>query len=247
MKCSNATRSAYVYLQYINAVVHFRFYSSTSHLNTSIPFPMSQTTTITVNFKGSSAAVKYCAERSSHQHRGCTSSLRQLRKQLCLVFGVPHLDLYCIANRKMHALTTDSHIRRAIRASGGHSLLVTAYEPQYIKYNAVESPLSFLETSKPQETPSTNKPVTSWRVDAPAAPLSPKDVDSIRRLQYILVKLGYLHHSNSTSISKTEDAVARFRRKYQIISHDMKEYDTKTARKLAQVVRKYRADGHKSI
>jgi len=59
-----------------------------------------------------------------------------------------------------------------------------------------------------------------WKTDVPTAPL-PKELDSVRHLQYLIVKLGYLQLSSSTSISKTEDAVARFRQQYHIYSHDM--------------------------
>jgi len=83
--------------------------------------------------------------------------------------------------------------------------------------------------------------VMPWKTDAPAAPLRPKDLASINHLQYLLVKLGYLHISCSTSISKTEEAVASFRQQYHIYSNDMTEYDSKTARKLTLVVRQSRA------
>lgn len=264
---------------------------------------MSQTTNITVNFRGTPTVVKYCSHGGHYP--GYASSLRQLRKHLYTTFGVRRVELYCIANRQRHVLTSDASIRRAIRASGGDSLLVTAYDPQHTQYNAVEPPPIQLPINTPQQTahaqPS-SKAILShfgvtnydchyckrsqisgvrykyigtsschsvcnscylcleprdkqkcymrimrWKGDAPAAPLHKKEIDSIRHLQYLLVKLGYLQLASSTSISKTEEAVTRFRQKYHIVSHDMKKYDSTTARKLAQVVRKSRADGRKYI
>jgi len=88
-----------------------------------------QTTRITVTFNGSPTAVHYWVDGNGHHFPGYATSLRQLRKQLYVAFGVPDLDLYCITNKRMHALTSDSQMRRAIHASGGDTLLLTAYEP----------------------------------------------------------------------------------------------------------------------
>lgn len=258
-----------------------------------------QTTRITVTFNGSPTAVHYWVDGNGHHFPGYATSLRQLRKQLYVAFGVPDLDLYCITNKRMHALTSDSQMRRAIHASGGDTLLLTAYEPndedytseqslpnaeerptanpssktilshfgghnyecQYCKrtqisgvrykyvgttsvYSVCDACYSRLDSRKKLKC---HARVMPWKTDAPAAPLRPKDLASINHLQYLLVKLGYLHISCSTSISKTEEAVASFRQQYHIYSNDMTEYDSKTARKLTLVVRQSRADGHKYI
>lgn len=83
----------------------------------------------------------------------------------------------------------------------------------------------------------------------PHAPL-PRDMSSVRQLQNILVKLGYMRTSHTFGsfkheVSRTEDGVVKFRRKYGIHGIDMREYDLRTERKLAQVVRKYRQKGNK--
>jgi len=262
---------------------------------------MAQTTEMTVAFNGTPAVVHYWADGNGQRYKGYATSLRQLQKELYEFFGVPDLDLYCITNKRLHALTSDSQIRRAIRASGGNSLLITAYGRHY-NYNMGESSVESLLTLPWPQGPSSrtileyfgghnyecryckrsqvsgvrykyvgttscynicdtcyarldsrkkrncHARVMPWRSDVPISPL-PKELDSIYHLQYLLVKLGYLELSNSGSISlsKTERAVGRFKKDHHIYSHDMTEYDIQTARKLAQVVRKHRAEGYKYL
>jgi len=110
-------------------------------------------------------------------------------------------------------------------------------------YNVCDDCYSQLE---PRKKLKCHRLVMAWISDVPAAPLS-KDHDSMSHLQYLLVKFGYLELSSATSLLKMEEAVARFRQQYKIVSQDMTKYDIRTARKLAQIVRKYRAEGHKYI
>jgi len=81
-------------------------------------------------------------------------------------------------------------------------------------------------------------------IKVPSAPLD-RDIHSIHRLQIILVHLGYLKKSDMIGsyeevVSKTEEGVAKFRRKYHIYGRDMLEYDLRTAHKLASVLQKPR-------
>jgi len=81
-------------------------------------------------------------------------------------------------------------------------------------------------------------------ITVPSAPLR-RDKESVRQLQYILVSLGYIRKSDTRAsykdvVSRTEEGVAKFRRKYRIYGKDMREYDLRTARKLAQVVHESR-------
>lgn len=81
----------------------------------------------------------------------------------------------------------------------------------------------------------------------PQAPLH-RDISSVRQLQNILVNLGYLRRSDTVGsykdiVSRTEDGVVIFRRKYRIFGKDMREYDVRTARKLAEVVKSW-STGH---
>jgi len=85
----------------------------------------------------------------------------------------------------------------------------------------------------------------------PHAPL-PKNITSVRQLQNILVKLGYCKASDAFGsfthvVSKTEAGVVKFRRQYRINGKDMREYDLRTERILAQVVRKYQTKGQKYL
>jgi len=60
----------------------------------------------------------------------------------------------------------------------------------------------------------------------------------LNNLKFILAKLGYFKNTNDIHV-----AIMKFRKQYRVYGGDMRIYDHKTARKLAQVVRKLRADG----
>lgn len=221
-----------------------------------------QTTRTTIIFNGSPTVVQYWADGNGRQFPGYATSLRQLQKQLSVAFGVPDLDLYCIYNKRMQALASDSHIRRAIQDSAGDAVLITACDPQNTEYSGKQSWPYFKETQMADPSSKAilshfgvknyecryckqsqisgvrykyigntscrsvcdncysqlhsrkqlkcHRRVMPWETDVPAAPL-PKDLDSIRQFQYLLVKLGYLQRSCSTSISKMEEAIGIFR------------------------------------
>ncbi len=92
-----------------------------------------------------------------------------------------------------------------------------------------------------------------WDEDVPSYPLYARNdyavLDEVRHLQYVLTRLGYLP-LNATSWQtgsyqgRTQEAVRRFREDYEIYGKDMTKYDRRTARKLGEVVRQYRDQGH---
>jgi len=91
-----------------------------------------------------------------------------------------------------------------------------------------------------------------WSEDVPAYPLCHGDQGSeVRHLQYLLTRLGYMPLS-ATSMATgyfqdyTESALSSFRERYGIRG-DEDEYGRRTARKLAEVVRKRRRQGHQLI
>ena len=94
---------------------------------------------------------------------------------------------------------------------------------------------------------------TTWEGDAPSGTLQRDDEHSVQpevaHLQYILTRLGYMPLSATKQLvgsyqSNTESAVRKFRQAYGINGGDMSVYNRKTAKKLGQVVRYLRAQGH---
>ena len=92
--------------------------------------------------------------------------------------------------------------------------------------------------------------------DAPEYPLYREDEptvrDSVRQLQYILTRIGLMPLSATDQVvgsyqSNTEDAVRQFRKRYAIRGGDMSVYNKATAKKLGEVVRHMRAQGHKHM
>ena len=93
----------------------------------------------------------------------------------------------------------------------------------------------------------------TWEGDAPSGTLQRDDEHSVQpevaHLQYILTRLGYMPLSATKQLvgsyqSNTESAVRKFRQAYSINGGDMSVYNRKTAKKLGQVVRHLRAQGH---
>ena len=93
----------------------------------------------------------------------------------------------------------------------------------------------------------------TWEGDAPSGTLQRDDEHSVQpevaHLQYILTRLGYMPLSATKQLvgsyqSNTESAVRKFRQAYSINGGDMCVYNRKTAKKLGQVVRYLRAQGH---
>lgn len=91
-----------------------------------------------------------------------------------------------------------------------------------------------------------------WDGDAPAYPLRDGDRGSdVLHLQYLLTRLGFMPLS-ATDVAtgyfqdNTENAIRSFQRRYGVRG-DEDEYGRKTARKLAEVAKKRRRQGHQLI
>ncbi len=95
-----------------------------------------------------------------------------------------------------------------------------------------------------------------WQGDAPEASLSEEYGSPVRdevcHLQYILTRLGFmsLYHTDGLVGSYrryTARAVRRFRERYNIYGGDMEVYNSRTADKMASVVRSFRRGGAQFI
>jgi len=149
-----------------------------------------QTTRITITFNGTPTVVHYWADGNGHHFSGYATSLRQIRKQLHATFGVPDLDLYCISNRRMLALTSDSHIRRAIHASRGDTLLITAYDSHYTDDSSEDSWPNSAE--KPTVKSSSRTIPSQLRVSLLQAVASVWSEVQVRRQHVFLQRLRFL-------------------------------------------------------
>lgn len=95
-----------------------------------------------------------------------------------------------------------------------------------------------------------------WGDDVPSYPLYREEGcpirDEICHLQYLLTRIGVMPLSATDALtgsfqSNTERAVEKFRREYNIKGGDMSVYNKKTARKLGEIVRDLRSEGHKYL
>lgn len=97
------------------------------------------------------------------------------------------------------------------------------------------------------------KAIVHWGGPVPSHDLSYEDnSDGVRMLQYYLTRFGFMkleHTSQCTSwyLSRTQDAVSAFRKKFKVEGCDVTVYDKKTAKKLAEVVTELRKKGHKYL
>lgn len=98
--------------------------------------------------------------------------------------------------------------------------------------------------------------VLPWEVDVPSYPLYREEGcpvrDETRHLQYLLTRIGTMPLKDTDVLTgsyqgRTERAVEKFRREHGIYGDDMTVYNKRMARKLKQIVKQLRSEGHEYL
>lgn len=219
-----------------------------------------QTSILTVSYEGYKTSVRYWADGNGRYVSGYATNLAQLRRILHKVLGMRDLDLYCVHERKLYQIVSDKSLSRVLRHTAGNNVLISAYESAkntnvscYHCGNGSTKYAYAYATNREYQLCSKcyaklgSKARRNWVLLQQQPPDNNYigngngNID-LKTLKSIFAKLGYLKNTNDIHA-----AIMKFRKQYRIYGGDMRIYDHKTARKLAQVVRKHRIEGLMNI